>query len=453
MVQAIGGASDNRVLEDLWRQLIFEPHQRGTGATRGEEGQLAGQLPPQALQLLDGVGLTPAAFDGNTVTGAPGVSFSPAAAVGGVSATELMQNIRMPSAHQIGQQQRMLSDLHTMSESDLARALDDPAFVRNLSSLMNDPRMGPQILGDRELMTKLTGALLQNAVKNDPSFRAQPGSRLEQVMNGDSDLSVFSDPEMAALIAELLNRKRNQGGGGGGGRSAQGGAPRAAASRVPQVAQPGQGASRMATPGAGSPVGTAGTSGVPGNVGTAGTSGASNPVGTLETVQAPGGRPGGPDVIDQGDFQNTLPGGKTVASVGCMAAAFTMAANHVNGTNYVPNAQTISAMNANGGFQGNLIVRDPAAAALGADVRSTASGSELLQHLQNGGSAVVPVQSKVSGRPDGHWVTLRMNEQGQIEAMDPAGGVLRGAQIRGNEVSVESYGDGINDYILFSRGS
>ncbi len=155
-------------------------------------------------------------------------------------------------------------------------------------------------------------------------------------------------------------------------------------------------------------------------------------------------KPGDPQLINQGDFTNALPGGKSVAGVGCMACSFIMAANGLNGTNMRPDAGTINKMNANGGFQGNLLVRGPAASALGMKQQTMHNAQDLAKHLENGGMAVIPVKG------EGHWVTLRMGENGQIEALDPAGGVKKGVSIQGNQIVVEGYSPGVQEYIALS---
>lgn len=235
MVHA-AGASPTRGL-GLWDLYFKQLEKYQTGQ------QQPGQLAPQQ-QILDGIGFPPnLLLDGNAVTGVGGTdlgSFGGAGTPGSFTAGQMMQTLGMPSVEQMGTQFQMLGELQDMSVDELAQKLDDPGFVRNLSALMRDQRIGPQILNDRGLMDKIGQALIKNAQQNDPNFRAQPGSKLDEAMQ-NGDMGLFSDPEMAALIAELLNKKkRDQGGGGGGNRGNAGSAGSAgSAGRAPQIGQQG----------------------------------------------------------------------------------------------------------------------------------------------------------------------------------------------------------------------
>lgn len=227
MVHA-AGASPSRAI-GLW-DLYFRQLEQFPAQSREP-----GQLSPQQ-QTLDGLGFPPnLLLDGNGVTGAPGLDRTHFGAQtgGGIHAGQLMQSLGIQSLEQMGTQHQMLGELREMSVGELAQRLEDPTFARHLSALLSDQRMGPQILADRGLVDKIGQALLQSEIRRDPDFRAQPGSPLASAMNGDT--SILSDPQMAALIAELLNKRRRDEAGGR--RSSNGGA--AGHARTPRIGQPG----------------------------------------------------------------------------------------------------------------------------------------------------------------------------------------------------------------------
>lgn len=200
-------------LWDLFYDQLNRMQQPGQGGQ--DAGQAGTGLPLQQQLLLDGIGFPPHMMqNGNAVTGLDATPTAFTQGAGGINAGQFLQNMNVRSPDMLGNQQRMLSDLQEMSVGELAERLKDPSFVRGLTQLLQDPRMGSQILNDGQLMQKIAGALLQRERLDDPNFRAQPGSRLEQAMQND-DMGVFSDPEMAALIAELLNKRNKQNGGGG----------------------------------------------------------------------------------------------------------------------------------------------------------------------------------------------------------------------------------------------
>jgi peptidoglycan hydrolase-like protein with peptidoglycan-binding domain len=158
----------------------------------------------------------------------------------------------------------------------------------------------------------------------------------------------------------------------------------------------------------------------------------------------------GPDtaVIRQGDFPGVvLPGGRTVARVGCMVSSYIMAANQLTGGDLRPDQTTIDRLARAGAFSGNMVVHGPMQSALGL---REASG-DWLDTLRNGGALVVAVQSRTSGRRDGHWVTvIGANADGTLRVLDPGTGSVLTGRIEGNNIRVDGYGLGSGDIIALT---
>jgi predicted chitinase len=217
MVASIGGARSGglSLYELYFRQLepLSDPLQ-------------SGQAPAQGLpQLLDGMGFPPhMVADHGATTGAAGRALPMGGAGGnGTRLADLSSSRGVMSPMALGTQRAMVDEIRDLSVGELAQRLRDPNFVRTLQTLMADPRSGPTLAADRGFMERLGQALLKTQMAEDPGFRPQPGSRLAQAAGGD--MGVLSDPEMAALVADLLRRRRENSGGGGPRGSAVGGGP------------------------------------------------------------------------------------------------------------------------------------------------------------------------------------------------------------------------------------
>lgn len=225
MVSSIGGARSGglSLYELYFRQL--EPL---------SDSLQSGQAPAQGLpQILDGMGFPPhMVADHGATTGAAGRAL-PAGGDGGngTRLADLSSSRGVMSPMALGTQRAMVDEIRDLSVGELAQRLQDPNFVRTLQTLMADPRTGPALAADRGFMERLGQALLQTQMAQDPGFRPQPGSRLAQAAGGD--MGVLSDPEMAALVADLLRRRRENAGGGGARGSGGGGGPAPAVGRAP----------------------------------------------------------------------------------------------------------------------------------------------------------------------------------------------------------------------------
>lgn len=171
------------------------------------------------------------------------------------------------------------------------------------------------------------------------------------------------------------------------------------------------------------------------------------PRGTAETPVVAGGRAGGAAVLSQGASGAVLPGGKSVASVGCFAVSLINAHNSMLGGKLDAGQGTIDRMARGGGFSGNLIVDGAAARSLGMKVVNSASnGAALAAHVRNGGKGIISVVSNATGRDQGHWMMVNgVRPDGTLEIWDSAGGKIRTGRVVGRKIEVEGYRSGNQD--------
>jgi hypothetical protein len=169
--------------------------------------------------------------------------------------------------------------------------------------------------------------------------------------------------------------------------------------------------------------------------------------GTAETPVVAGGRSGAGTVLSQGASSAVLPGGRSVAAVGCFAVSMINAHNSMLGGQLDAGQGTIDRMARGGGFSGNLIVDGAAARSLGMKVVNSAnSGAALAAHVRSGGRGIISVVSNATGRDRGHWMMVNgVRPDGTLEIWDSAGGKIRTGRVVGRKIEVEGYRSGNQD--------